>query len=460
MLAHSAKQPFSSPEHIFEAKWDGIRAISYITDSLSIKGRRQTELTDKFPELRELQTVAPNTVVDGEIVVLQKGTIDFQLVLRRIQAVQVRDIQHLAARHPATYVLFDILERNGKSLINQPLMKRKTILEESVTESQHIIISDYIETDGKRYYQAALLQGFEGIIAKHKTSQYYSGRRSRAWLKIKQILTCDCVIAGFTQGRGSRSNTFGALVLGLYDNETLIHVGQVGTGFTDQDLSQLLAHMTPLMTPHATMNISTPLQQVTWIRPQLIAQIGYQTLTHDGKLRFARYQGLRYDKAAHDCTISQLSALTPYHAKRSFYQSPEPPGDIQRPTPPTQQHLKFVIQKHQARRLHYDFRLEREGVLKSWAVPKGLPLNNEDKRLAIQTEDHPLDYQQFEGEIPEGQYGAGTVEILDRGIYSPIKWERNTIEILLAGHVFTGRYVFVRFNRAGKNHWLLIKKGE
>jgi DNA ligase D-like protein (predicted ligase)/DNA ligase D-like protein (predicted 3'-phosphoesterase) len=461
MLAHSAKQPFSSPDHIFEAKWDGIRAISYIADSLSIKGRRQTELTHKFPELHELQTLAPNTVVDGEIVVLQNGTIDFQLVLRRMQAVHASEIQHLAAKHPATYVLFDILELNGDSLIHHPLMKRKAILKNRVTESPHIVISNYIETDGKRYYHAALLQGFEGIIAKHKQSPYSPGRRSRAWIKIKQILTCDCVVAGFTQGRGNRANTFGALVLGLYDNGTLIHVGQVGTGFTDHDLGQLHTRMIPLITPHASIRISPPRPQVTWIQPQLVAQIAYQTLTHDGKLRFARYLGLRDDKTAHDCTIKQFLSLTPYQAKRSFHRSPEPPGDIQPPTPSSpQQPLTFVIQKHQARRLHYDFRLEREGVLKSWAVPRGIPQTNEDKRLAIQTEDHPLEYQQFEGEIPQGQYGAGTVEIVDHGIYSPIKWENRTIEILLAGKVFTGRYIFVRFNQAGKNHWLLMKKGE
>ncbi len=461
MLAQSAKQPFSSPEHIFEAKWDGIRAISYISDSFSIKGRKQIELKDKFPELSELQTLASNTVVDGEIVVLQNGKIDFQLVLRRIQAVNKGDVQHLAARYPVTYILFDILEHNGQSLINLPLTKRKTILQESVTESNHIIISDYIETDGNRYFQAALLQGFEGIIAKHKHSQYLPGRRSRAWIKIKQLLTCDCIIAGFTRGRGHRSNTFGALVLGLYDDRTLIHVGQVGTGFTDQDLIQLHSRMTSLVIPHAPIHISPPLQHVTWIRPHLVAQIGYQTLTHEGKLRFARYQGLRHEKAVQDCTINQLSSLTPYSTKRAFNVSPEPPGTIQPSEPtPNNRHQTFVIQKHQARRLHYDFRLERDGVLKSWAVPKGLPQNKEDKRLAIQTEDHPLEYQQFEGEIPQGQYGAGTVDILDHGVYSPIKWEKNTIEILLAGQVYSGRYVLVRFNRAGKNHWLLIKKSE
>jgi bifunctional non-homologous end joining protein LigD len=461
MLAYSVKQPFSSQDHIFEAKWDGIRAISYVTNSLSIKGRRQIELTNKFPELHELQTLAPNTVIDGEIVVLQNRTIDFQLVLRRVQAVHAEEIQHLATNCPATYVLFDILELNGQSLITHPLIKRKTILENSVTESQRIVISDYIENDGKRYYQAALLRGFEGIIAKHKHSHYYPGRRSRAWIKIKQISTCDCVIAGFTRGRGNRANTFGALVLGLYDHGTLVHVGQVGTGFTDHDLSQLHARMIPLVTPHATINTSPPLQPVTWIRPQLVAQIGYQTLTHDGKLRFPRYLGLRDDKTAHDSTIRQLSSLPSYHAKRSFHVSPEPIGDVQPPvSSPPHRPLTFVIQKHQARRLHYDFRLERRGVLKSWAVPKGLPQTNEDKRLAIQTEDHPLEYQRFEGEIPQGQYGAGTVEILDRGVYSPIKWENNTIEVLLAGQVFNGRYIFVRFNRAGKNHWLLMKKRE
>ncbi len=460
MLAHSAKQPFSSPDHIFEAKWDGIRAISYVTDSLSIKGRRHTELTNKFPELHELRTLAPNTVVDGEIVVLPKGKINFQLILRRIQAVHAGEIQYLAAKHPATYILFDVLELNGQTLINYPLMKRKTILENCVTESQRIVISDYIETDGKLYYQAALLQGFEGIIAKHKHSQYYPGRRSNAWIKIKQTLSCDCVIAGFTRGRGNRATTFGALILGLYDNGTLVHIGQVGTGFTDQDLRQLHARMIPLISSHAIINISPPLQPVTWIRPQLVAKIVYQTLTHDGKLRFARYLGLREDKAVHDCSIRQLYSLTPYLAKRSFRGSPEPPGATQPLSSSTQQFPIFVIQKHQARRLHYDLRLEKEGVLKSWAVPKGLPQTNDDKRLAIQTEDHPLEYQKFEGEIPHGHYGAGTVEIVDHGVYSPIKWEDNTIEVLLAGQVFTGHYVFIRFKRAGKNRWLLLKKGE
>jgi DNA ligase D-like protein (predicted ligase) len=374
MLAHSARESFSSPDHIFEAKWDGIRAISYVTDSLSIKGRQQIELKDKFPELNELLKIAPNTVVDGEIIVLVEGAVDFQMVLRRIQAVHLGDIQHLAAHYPATYVLFDILEHNGQSLIHQPLIERKTILHDSVTETPHVVLSDYVDTDGTRYYQAALLQGFEGVMAKHKQSRYHPGRRSRNWIKIKQTLTCDCVIAGFTRGRGHRSTTYGALVLGLYDGETLIHVGQVGTGFTHQDLIQLHALMTPLSTPQASMTISPPIQHVTWIEPQLVAQIGYQTLTRDGKLRFARYQSLRHEKAVQDCTIDQLSTLSPYRAKRAFHISPEPPGVIQSPLQlQTSQPVTFVLQKHHARQLHYDFRLEKDGVLKSWAIPKGFP---------------------------------------------------------------------------------------
>jgi bifunctional non-homologous end joining protein LigD len=117
----------------------------------------------------------------------------------------------------------------------------------------------------------------------------------------------------------------------------------------------------------------------------------------------------------------------------------------------------FVVHEHHARRLHYDFRLEREGVLKSWAVPKGLPEEPGEKRLAIEVEDHPLEYGEFEGTIPEGQYGAGTVKIWDKGSYEPIVWNENMIEIFVKGDRLHGRYVLTRFKKAGEKQWLILK---
>ena len=117
----------------------------------------------------------------------------------------------------------------------------------------------------------------------------------------------------------------------------------------------------------------------------------------------------------------------------------------------------FVIHEHHARHTHFDLRLERDGVLKSWAVPKGIPEVPGEKHLAVAVEDHPLDYGHFEGTIPAGEYGAGTVSIWDNGTYDTKLWENDKIEITFHGKRLTGHYVLVPFKRAGKNEWLVFK---
>ena len=117
----------------------------------------------------------------------------------------------------------------------------------------------------------------------------------------------------------------------------------------------------------------------------------------------------------------------------------------------------FVIQEHHASHLHYDLRLERDGVLKSWAVPKGVPETVGEKHLAVEGEDHPVEYGSFEGEIPKGQYGAGTISIWDSGTYETKHWDDEKIEVLLHGKRLNGPYVLVKFKRAGKNNWLVCR---
>jgi bifunctional non-homologous end joining protein LigD len=119
----------------------------------------------------------------------------------------------------------------------------------------------------------------------------------------------------------------------------------------------------------------------------------------------------------------------------------------------------FVIHEHHAHTLHYDLRLERDGVLKSWAVPKGVPETAGEKHLAVAVEDHPLAYGTFEGEIPAGQYGAGTVTIWDHGTYETKHWDDEKIEVTLHGRRLDGPYVLVKFKRAGKNEWLVFRAG-
>ena len=121
---------------------------------------------------------------------------------------------------------------------------------------------------------------------------------------------------------------------------------------------------------------------------------------------------------------------------------------------------RFVVQKHRARSLHYDFRLERDGVFKSWAVPKSVPETIGPRRLAVQVPDHPLEYGSFEGIIPEGQYGAGTVEIWDEGTYDLLKWSDESIDFILHGQRFDGTYSLIRFQRKGPRDWLLFRRRE
>ncbi len=119
---------------------------------------------------------------------------------------------------------------------------------------------------------------------------------------------------------------------------------------------------------------------------------------------------------------------------------------------------RFVVQKHRARTLHFDFRLERDGVFKSWAVPKGVPETVGPRHLAIQVPDHPLEYGSFEGTIPKGEYGAGTVEIWDEGTYDLLEWNDQTIGFILHGQRLQGSYALVRFERTGPRNWLLFRR--
>lgn len=155
-------------------------------------------------------------------------------------------------------------------------------------------------------------------------------------------------------------------------------------------------------------------------------------------------------------------SLEDYKRKRNFENTPEPVALEENRTGD----LIFVVQRHQASHLHFDFRLEADGVLKSWAVPKGSSLNYKDKRLAVMVEDHPLAYARFEGEIPEGNYGAGTVEIWDSGFWEPESsfedveksLEEGLLEFTLTGKKLKGAFKLVEMKRSKvKNGWLLIK---
>jgi bifunctional non-homologous end joining protein LigD len=259
------------------------------------------------------------------------------------------------------------------------------------------------------------------------------------------------------------------LLLGLYDKDGKpIYVGKVGTGFTQETIRLLVDKFEKIITDVALFTPEAG-DVVTWLEPKLVCEVAYQVLTRDMRLRMARFKRLRDDKPPDQCTLDQIietkksaaedtsdkDKLSDYASKRHFEETPEPKAAVEKKGGK----LIYVIQEHHARRLHYDFRLEKEGVLKSWAVPKGMPEAGQ-KVLAVETEDHPYEYGSFEGEIPKGQYGAGTVKIWDKGHYQPKIWENDKIEVTLDGERLKGRYILVRLKRAGDKDWLLLKGKE
>jgi DNA ligase D-like protein (predicted ligase)/DNA ligase D-like protein (predicted 3'-phosphoesterase) len=462
MLAKAAEDAFTDKDWIFEIKWDGFRAIAYVEQPFSLKSRNEKELKQNFPELEELLGLGSNLVVDGEIIVMREGKPDFQTLLERGQAVSRSEIERQTQRTPVTYIVFDILEKDGKSLTQLPLMERKKILKESLKEGDHVLLCDYIEEKGEAYFKLVLDKGLEGVVAKKKDSNYEEGLRTGSWQKIKKLKTCDCIIFGYTQGENVRRQTFGALLLGLYDGGKPVYVGKVGTGFSEQTIGILMDKFEKIQTNVEPFRAESG-DRVTWLEPKLVCEVAYQVLTRDMRLRMARFKRLRDDKPPQECIVDQImenkkmgekvaEKLSEYISKRRFEETPEPKGGENK-----EEKLIYVIQEHHARALHWDLRLESGGVLKSWAVPKGIPETSKERRLAVETEDHPYEYASFEGTIPKGQYGAGTVKIWDKGHYEPKIWEKDKIEVTLNGERLHGRYVLVRLKKADAKDWLLLK---
>lgn len=209
--------------------------------------------------------------------------------------------KNLAEESPATYVIFDILEKNGEDLTELPLIERKEILKCSVKEGKHVCLVDSIDKLGDEYYKVVAANGLEGVVAKKKDSVYEQGKRSESWLKIKQLQSCDCVIFGYTEGEGSRSSTFGSLVLGLYDKKAKpVYVCNVSSGLTEE--------MLDILSDFFAKTTIDKEGQITWVKPLLVCEVVYQTVTRDFSLRAPRFRGIRIDKKPSECTLEQLDS--------------------------------------------------------------------------------------------------------------------------------------------------------
>lgn len=303
MLATLTKEPFDHPDWIFEMKWDGYRAIAEIqSGDVSLYSRNGISFEKKFsPVFEALSRLRLEAVFDGEIVVVDRqGHPDFQML---------QDYAKNRKGHLLYYV-FDLLHLQGHDLTGLPLTARKALLKKILPFSPHVKVSDHIVRDGMAFFKVVKDTGLEGIIAKHASSAYHTGKRSSEWLKIKTHLTQEGVIAGFTEPRGGR-NDFGALVLGVYDGTELIFIGHTGGGFNAVKLKAIRAKLNPLIRKTCPFKVQPPTNtQVTWVKPQLVCEVIFRGWTGAGLMRQPVFSRLREDKTARDVVRDLPNSIT------------------------------------------------------------------------------------------------------------------------------------------------------
>ena len=319
MLAGHADAPFDNKEWVFEVKWDGVRAILLQNKAkgiTKIQSRNGKDITHRYPEIAEaVDSVLKNNesvVLDGEIVVLNnEGIPDFQMHQKRMNVDSQRDIEFLSDNTPATYFVFDILYFDGKNVEELHLADRRKILNSLIGGgSKRIRISEYIEEKGKALFKSVIERQLEGIVAKHKYSKYRQGIRSSAWLKIKGILTQDCVVIGYTKGEGNRQDYFGSLILAAYDDKgKLRFVGHSGSGFGFDQLKETMSIMQRIRTDNNFCPVDTvpyTNSKPTWLRPELVAEVKFSGWTQDMIMRAPIFLRFRYDKQPTECLIEQV----------------------------------------------------------------------------------------------------------------------------------------------------------
>ena len=291
-------------DYLYELKWDGIRAMIVLDEGeITIRSRNHRDVTAKFPELIIAEEAFRNTsgVFDGEIVCLDEdGRPDFRQVVNRIQRSGEVSIRRAAEKHPAHCYLFDCLYLDGRALVGDPLERRRTWLQDSVRRDTGYRVSEVLE-DGHALFEAVKSMGLEGIVAKEPGARYYPGRRSRAWLKVKVKQSDDCVILGFTEGKGDRKGLFGALHIGYYDDGELLYRGKVGTGFDGKLLTSIHTQLVKLPAVERPVT-EKPADdaETTWVEPRLFCEVRYSQLTGNGTFRDPVFVRLRPDLTPED----------------------------------------------------------------------------------------------------------------------------------------------------------------
>ncbi|MEY8352629.1 DNA ligase [Lachnospiraceae bacterium 54-53] len=295
MLISEMQEPFDSPDHIYEIKWDGIRCVSYLGTNADMRNKRNKLMLPMFPELEGLyKQVKTKCILDHELLVMKNGTPDFYEVQSRAIMTHPFKIQLASSRYPASIVAYDILYYKDKEITMLPLMERKKYLEDVVIENNIISVSRYIENEGIKLFELVKNQELEGIVAKKKKSLYWQGKETKDWIKCKVMSTDDCVICGYIL----KANNTVSFVLGQYDDDVLVYKGHV----TSVSFSVLNQHKYKVIDYSPFGYVPDGNKESVWLVPELVCIVESMPTEKDS-FRQSSFKGIRDDKLPEECVV-------------------------------------------------------------------------------------------------------------------------------------------------------------